>query len=271
MAMAQKHKWFGELLLRSPKPIRNLRNIPALGGLIHYLSHRILPADERVCAQIQGGPAKGIHLELNPRTGEMYFRGVVEIATQKVLVERLRPGMIFYDLGANVGFFSLLAARLVGAAGQVFSFEPDPEVAARLRRNVSLNEASTITVVEAGVWSANANVRFIRSDASSPDRGTGRFVLGENQADGASTRCVALDDFIQSAPPPNAIKCDVEGAELEALRGAKQLLETHHPWIMCEMHSDANDRTAREFLDNLGYKIETVDANHILATPATGN
>jgi|SRR5580658_3164353 FkbM family methyltransferase len=267
--MAQKHKWFGELLLRSPKPIRNLRNVPALGGLIHYLSHRILPADERVCAQVQSGPAEGIRLELNPRTGEMYFRGEVEIATQKVLVERLRPGMVFYDLGANVGFFSLLAARLVGAAGRVFSFEPDPEVAARLLRNISLNEVSTITVVEAGVWSANANVRFIRSDASSPDRGTGRFVADDDQPAGESTRCVALDDFVQSAPPPDAIKCDVEGAELEALRGAKKLLETHRAWVMCETHSDANDRTAREFLGNLGYEIETVDANHILATPTT--
>jgi FkbM family methyltransferase len=267
--MAQKRKWFGDLLLRSPKPIRSLRNVPALGGLIHYLSHRILPADERVCAQVQGGPAKGIRLELNPRTGEMYSRGEVEIATQKVLVERLRPGMVFYDLGANVGFFSLLAAKLVGAAGRVFSFEPDPEVASRLRRNISLNEVSTITVVEAGVWSANADVRFIRSDASSPDRGTGRFVVGENQEGAASTRCVALDDFVQSAPPPNAIKCDVEGAELEALRGARKLLETQRPWVICETHSDANDRTAREFLGNLGYEIETADANHILATPAT--
>jgi FkbM family methyltransferase len=265
--MAQKHKWFGELLLRSPKSIRSLRNVPALGRLIHYLSHRILPADERVCAEVQGGPAKGIRLELNPRTGEMYFRGEVETATQKALVERLQPGMVFYDLGANVGFFSLLAARLVGAAGRVFSFEPDAEVAARLRRNIGLNEVSTITVVEAGVWSTNANVRFIRSDASSPDRGTGRFVSDENQASGASTRCVALDDFVQSAPRPNAIKCDVEGAELEALRGARKLLEIHRPWIMCEMHSNANDRVAREFLGNLGYEIETVDANHILATP----
>jgi FkbM family methyltransferase len=267
--MAKKRNWFGELLLHAPKPIRSLRNVPALGGLIHYFSHRILPANERVRAQVQSGPAEGLRLELNPRTGAPYLRGEVEAATQKVLVQWLRPGMIFYDLGANIGFFSLLAARLVGASGRVFSFEPDAEVAARLRRNIALNEFSTITVVEAGVWSSNANVRFIPADASSPDRGTGKFPVDRNLTSGTEVHCVALDEFIRTAPAPDAIKCDVEGAELEALRGAKGLLETRRPWILCELHSEANDRMARDFLRNLGYEIETVDSIHILARPIT--
>src|ERR1035437_2742930 len=241
--MARTHKWFGALLLHSPAPIRSLRNIPVLGDLIHRLSHRILPTNERLCVRVQAGPAQGIRLEVNPRTGDAYLRGELEIATQKVLVERLRPGMVFYDLGANIGLFSLLAARLVGAGGRVFSFEPDAEVAARLRRNIEHNGFSNITVVEAGIWSVNANVRFIVSDASSPERGTGKLVAGENEADGTQVRCIALDDFIQTAPPPDAIKCDVEGAELEALRGAKRLFETQRPWIVCEMHSEANNRT----------------------------
>jgi FkbM family methyltransferase len=219
--------------------------------------------------QVQAGPAQGIRLELNPRTGGAYLRGEPEIATQQAMVERLRLGMVFYDLGANIGYFSLLAARLVGAGGRVFSFEPDAEVAARLHRNIELNGFSNVSVVEAGVWSVNANVRFVPSDASSPERGTGKFLVGEDQAAGTPTRCVALDDFIQSATPPDAIKCDVEGAELEALRGAKGLLETHRPWMICEMHSEANDRATREFLGHLGYDIESLDVNHILAKPRT--
>jgi FkbM family methyltransferase len=221
--------------------------------------------------QVQAGPAQGIHLELNPRTGEAYLRGEPEIAIQKALVERLRPGMVFYDLGANIGFFSLLAARLVGATGRVFSFEPDAEVAARLRRNVELNEFSNITVVEAGVWSASENVRFVPSDATSPERGTGTFLAGENQTAGTQTRCIALDDFIRSAPVPDAIKCDVEGAEIEALRGAKKLLQTRHPWIVCEIHSEENDRVVREFLGCMGYDVESLDINHIVAKPKAGS
>ena len=265
--MTQTQKWFGALLLHSPTSIRSLRNIPVLGGLIHYLSHRFLPTNERLCLRVQAGPAQGICLEVNPRTGDAYLRGELESETQKVLVERLRPGMVFYDLGANIGLFSLIAARLVGAGGRVFSFEPDAEVAARLRRNIELNGFSNITVVGAAIWSINTNVRFIRSDASSPERGTGKLLADENQTVGTRIRCIALDDFIETAPPPDGIKCDVEGAELEALRGAERLFQTRRPWIICEIHSEANDRSVRDFLGRLGYDIQSLDVNHVVGLP----
>jgi len=265
--MARRHKWFGTLLLYSPAPIRSLRKVPVLGNLIHRLSHRILPTSERLRVRIQAGPAQGLCLEVNPRTGGAYRRGELEIATQKLLAERLRPGMVFYDLGANIGLFSLLAARLVGMDGRVFSFEPDAEVVARLRRNIEQNGFSNITVVQAGIWSVNANISFLTSDASSPERSAGKLVIGGSDARATPVRCIALDDFIQTAPPPDAIKCDVEGAELEALRGAKRLFETRRPWIVCEMHSEATDRRARDFLGRLGYDIESLDVNHVVGHP----
>ena len=69
---------------------------------------------------------------------------------QTIVAERLRPGMVFYDLGANIGLFTLLAARLVGGTGKVFSFEPDSENATRLRRNIERNGFTNVTVVDAG-------------------------------------------------------------------------------------------------------------------------
>jgi FkbM family methyltransferase len=269
--MARRNKWFGSLLLRSPASIRSLRNVPVLGAAIHYLSHRILGANERICVRVEAGPARGILLELNPRTGQAYLRGEPEIATPQVLAEFLRPGMVFYDLGANIGFFSLMAARLVGTGGRVISFEPDAQVAARLRRNIELNGFSNITVVEAGVWSASEEVCFVPSDPTSPEGGTGRFVAGQDQTLGTRTRCIALDDFVQSSPPPDAIKFDVEGAEIEALRGAKRLLQTQRPWIVCEIHSEQSDRMAREFLGCLRYDVESLDINHIVAKPKAGS
>jgi FkbM family methyltransferase len=260
--------WMGKLLLRSPAPLRSLRDVPLLGDFIHRLSHRVLPADEKIWVQIEAGPAAGIWMELNPRTGQSYLRGEGEGAVQQVLAERLRPGMIFYDLGANIGLFSLLAARLVGAAGKVFSFEPDAEIAARLRRNIARNEFGNVAVIEAGVWSASNRVNFVVADSASPDRGLGKFVRDENGAAGVPIRCVALDDFILSAPPPNAIKCDVEGAEVEVFRGAEGLLRMRRPWIVCEMHSEANDLSLRNHLSRFGYVFERVDANHVLAVPS---
>src|ERR1700689_4799424 len=107
--------------------------------------------------------------------------------------------MAFYDLRANIGLFSLLAARIVGAGGHVFSFEPDAMVAERLRRNIARNEASNISVIEAGIWSTSGNVHFV-ADESSRERVTGRVLLDENQTVGMPIRSIALDDFIQSAP-----------------------------------------------------------------------
>jgi FkbM family methyltransferase len=265
--VARARDWMSHLMLHAPTPLRSLRSLPVIGNIIHRLSHWVLPVDERVWARVEVGPAEGLWLELNPRTGQNYLRGDAENAVQRILEGRLRPGMVFYDLGANIGFFTLLAARLVGMEGRVFSFEPDPAVAARLRRNIERNQFSNVTVMEAGVWSSTGNVEFVSADSSSPDRGVGKFVLAENGVSGTPTPGVALDDFAQSAPPPNAIKCDVEGAEIQVLHGAERLLRAHHPWIICEVHSEENDRNSREYLRRLSYRVDSVDANHILAEP----
>jgi len=256
----------GQLLLRSPVPLRSLGGVPVLGKLVHGLSYRLLPAEEKIWARIEAGPAKGIWLRLNPRTGRDYIRGEAETKIQEVLAERVRPGMVFYDLGANIGLFTLLAARLVGSRGKVFSFEPDAETAARLRGNIERNGLGNVSVVDAGVWSSSGSMKFTPADPSSPDRGLGRFVVGEDDAGSMRMRCVSLDDFIESAPPPDMIKCDVEGAEVEAFRGAEKLLRTNRPQIVCETHSDANERMLGKILSESGYRIEKLDANHILAS-----
>jgi FkbM family methyltransferase len=238
--------------------------MPIFGGLVHFLSYRILPANYWVWVQIQAGPAQGLWFELNPRTGGQYLRGEAEPVTQEVLASRLRPGMIVYDLGANIGLFSLLAARIVGPSGRVYSFEPDPETAVRLRRNIERNGFSNVTVVEAGAWSSTGYANFVPSDSSSPDRGLGRFEIDSN-ATGKSTRCVSLDDFVGEALPPQVIKCDVEGAELSVLRGAETILRAQRPWIICEMHSQLNAQRSRNFLRQCGYSLESLDDTHILA------
>jgi FkbM family methyltransferase len=252
-------------MLHSPVRLRSLRDFPIVGPFIHCLSYRILPAEEKIWARIEAGPAAGLWLELNPRVGHGYLRGETEATIQQVLAQRLQPGMVFYDLGANIGLFTLLAARLVDAKGKVISFEPDAEIAARLRRNIRRNEFANVTVIEAGVWSKSGYVNFVAADSSSPDRGVGRFVAEEDIATGTPTQCVALDDLLGNLPPPDAIKCDVEGAEVEALRGAEKLLQTRRPWILCEMHSKANERAVREHLVRLGYTLELLDQYHVLA------
>jgi FkbM family methyltransferase len=263
--MTSARNWMAALMLRLPASIRSFRRVPVLGSFLHAFSYQFLPADQKLWAQVETGPAKGIWLELNPRTGQNYRLGETEKACQAVVAERVRPGDIFYDLGANIGLFTLLAAKAAGATGKVFGFEPDVQIAERLRRNAARNGLSNITVVEMGVWSSSGSVNFISADSSSPDRGVGRFHL--DGAAGIPAPCVSLDDFVQSATAPRAIKCDVEGAEVEVFRGAENVLRAYRPWILCELHSRANDHAWRELVGRFGYSFEVVDENHVLALP----
>jgi FkbM family methyltransferase len=266
--MPRAREWIGDLLLRTPKSLRSLRNLPFVGNLIHRVSHSILPMDQKVWARVESGPAAGIWLELNPRTGQGYLRGEAEQAVQATLAERLRPGMTFYDLGANLGLFTLLAARLVTATGKVFSFEPDPENASNLRRNIDRNGFTNVTVVESGIWSSTGNRSFVAANADSPDHGLGKFVEHAPPESGTLMPCVSLDDFTQTAPPPDAIKCDIEGAEVEALRGGTKLLQSpSRPWIIVETHSPALDQAARAMLASCGYRLTAADELHVLAVP----
>jgi len=253
------------MLLHAPTALRSLREMPWLGNFVHRLSYRLIPVDQKIWVRVETGPAKGIWIELNPRTGQSYVRGEVETVVQRILAEYLKPGMIFYDLGANIGFFTLLAARLVGEGGKVFSFEPDPENAARLRRNIQRNDFTNVTVVDAGVWSVTQKLEFVAADFASPDHGIGRFVSTSGLDLGTSIACVSLDDFCKYSPPPDGIKCDVEGAEVEALRGAEKLLQAKHPWIICEIHSAENDRDAQEILNRFDYTLKATEDGHILA------
>jgi len=226
-----------------------------------------VPRDSLAWVQVQSGPARGLWLHLNPRTGTTYFEGHGEPGVQEALRQHLCPGMTFYDIGANIGFFSLLAARLVGKAGRVVAFEADPEIAARLREHVARNEFDRITVEEKAVWSEAKTVFFARTDpTTSPDRGLGH-VVSSSGGDAIRVSAESLDDYTWTQAPPDFLKCDVEGAEVEVFRGAQRLLKKKRPGIICEVHSEENHRLLLEEFSRLGYNCKPCGANHILAIP----
>ena len=158
------------------------------------------------------------------------------------LAAALNTAIITSNIGANIGFFSLLAARLVGPDGHVTSFEADPEVAGRLREHIARNNFSRVTVEQKAVWSERRRVTFLRTDPGvSPDRGLGH-VVGAASSDTIEVEGVSLDDYTAAFPAPDFLKCDVEGAEVEVFRGAGRLLREKRPGILCEMHSEENRR-----------------------------
>lgn len=244
-----------------------LRRVPVLGPFVRWVSGKLVPRDARVWAQIERGPAKGLWLHLNPRTGSDCLRGKGEPEVQATLETHLRPGMAFYDIGANIGFYSLLAARLVGETGHIVAFEADPEVAERLREHVKRNHFSNISVVQKAVWSESRMVSFARTDPKlSPDRGLGH-VVDASAPGNCEVQAISLDDFLPTSFRPDFLKCDVEGTEVEVFRGARRLLTECRPVVLCEMHSEENRHTLLMEFADLGYNCQSLDQNHVLALP----
>jgi len=267
--MAKSGGRMAKLLLRYAAPLSGLRRIPVLGGLLSWTSRRLVPANTLIWVQIQQGPAQGLWVRLNPRTGQGLQQGAGEPAMQQALVEHLRPGMTFFDLGANLGFFSLLAARLVGPSGRVVAFEADPEIAARLRENLAYNKFTHAVVEEKAVWSEPTWVSFSRVDSStSPDRGLGHVSAGDSPgANTISVEAVSLDQFISSHPVPDLLKCDVEGTETAVFEGAEQLLRQKRPILLVEIHSPENHRTLTRKFVQFNYDCSNLDETHLLALP----
>ena len=170
----------------------------------------------------------------------------------------LRPGMVFCDVGANIGVFTLMAAHQVGPQGRVFSFEPVPENFAVLRRNVEANHHANIVCIPKAVAQHNGNSRLFLSRfcgshslVSEPIEYRGEFLEVET---------VRLDS-VPSLDRIDVLKIDVEGAELEVLEGLGHL----RPQVILEYNSE---RVSRRGLDAsafllqlraLGYSVTNID------------
>ena len=219
--------------------------------------------------RVRTGPAKGLAFELSPRWEHAAWEGSYELSVQRRFVEFLKPSMTVFDVGANYGFYSLLAAR---REARVFAFEPDSQNAQALTRHASLNGLSDrIRIVPCAVFSYSGSIRLeprdggVHGNAHTASQPTARPTV--------PVRCITLDDFTASNPAPNLLKMDVEGAESEVLKGAERLFRTVRPILLCEIHDDANSRFAQEWLMQRSYSCDWLEGQatfprHLLAVPA---
>jgi FkbM family methyltransferase len=258
---------FGRMFQRHYQSLRGMGKLPLVGPVLTWAASRAVPRDARVWMQVKAGPAEGIWLELNPRTATATMNGTGERRELEIVREHLRPGMTFYDVGANIGIFSMMAARVVGPGGQVVAFEADPEIAERLREHARRNSFAWVNVEQKAAWRESGTVMFERVDASvSPDRGVGHVVDSKNERV-VSLDAIALDDCLAKYRPPDFIKCDVEGAEGEVFQGARRLLASHRPRVLCEIHSERSRELVLNEFSRFDYLYENCDDNHILALP----
>lgn len=153
-----------------------------------------------------------------------------------------RPGWTVLDVGANAGYFSLLAADLGGPGSHVVAFEPQPRIAALLRRTLELNAGARIDVVEAACGDHDGRVALV---TPTDPRNSGLATLRAEPASGptAIVPILRLDRFCaERGLAPDLMKIDVEGAEDAVLDGAQALLAGGRPrHVVCEVWPQTRD------------------------------
>jgi FkbM family methyltransferase len=156
-----------------------------------------------------------LSFDLGDRTQRTMYLGLFEPEETSLVQEILRPGDVFVDVGAHVGWFATLAARRVGPAGRVLACEPYPPNAARLRQNLARNQCENVQIVGAAVGSVAGTLNL----AAGGDSGS-VTALDWAQDDRISVPVLTLDDVTEGQENIALIKVDVEGWEPHVLRGA---------------------------------------------------
>ncbi|MBN1439739.1 MAG: FkbM family methyltransferase [Anaerolineales bacterium] len=182
-----------------------------------------------------------------------YWLGSYEMGKSARFADAVPAGGTVFDLGANVGYYTLIASLRAGEQGRVFAFEPLPRNLEFLRRHLALNQAGNVTVVGAAVSDRGGTVRFAE------DASTSRGRIGPEG--GFEVCAVALDEWIESGrlPVPDLLKIDIEGAEFLALQGMEKTLSQSHPPIFLSTHSGKIHKACLDFLAALGYRVFPTD------------
>jgi len=202
------------------------------------------------------GPLRGARW-IAGSTNHGCWLGTYEKEKQLSFWKTLRPGGVVYDIGASVGFYTLLGARGVGPDGRVYAFEPLTGNLEYLRRHLALNRATNVEIIEAAVSDVSGERCFDPGPNSS---------MGHLSAWG-SVRVISctLDQLFAEGRirPPTCVKIDVEGAEAAVIRGARQVLRTWRPPLLIATHGAEVHRETVTELTLLGYTVEDLYGNNL--------
>jgi len=181
--------------------------------------------------------------------------GAYEISGTRFVQTLLKPGMVFVDVGANSGYYSLIASGLVAPSGHVFAIEPAHIPYLKLVRNIQINGLENVKAIQSA-----AGIRSGRSVlyGSVVDRndGLGSLAPGSGRSRlGRDVRVVTLDEVVRDTPTGKAdlVKIDVEGTELDVLRGGEALLSSSSPPALLFESFDVAPIVA--FLTSFGYEV----------------
>lgn len=229
--------------------VKRLGREEVLSALLQRLPHKLAAelAEGKAATRKLDYQGHQIELVLSSPAMVKRLRSVEKEPFTVEWIERVvKPGDVVYDVGANVGAYSLIAAKVSGNAARVYAFEPSPATFHALARNVLLNGCGeSVVPVQLALWSRTGPVTI---DLRSLAAGAARHRIDRKPAGGSSTLTVVgvqLDDLVEGLglPVPTRMKLDVDGAELDVLRGAERTL-ARPEWqsLILELDPDETER-----------------------------
>jgi len=238
----------------------NLRMIKIYIFLHRILRHFFEFLPENFVFPALLGPLRGMRWVAHS-AGMGCMAGIYEKKPRRVFRDLIKKNDIVFDVGAHVGFYTLLASKRVGKNGRVFSFEPLPRNIFFLKKHISLNNLRNVEIMEFALSDKEDHVFF----DTSIDSFQGRIAVHGN----IKVYSTTLDRLVneRDIPPPNVLKIDVEGEEYNLLRGGEKILARYKPKILLSVHSHELRDKCSLFLKNLGYDIEFVTPVEFVAKP----
>jgi len=190
----------------------------------------------------------------------LFMKGEFDPAVFDPIRAALKPGGTFLDVGANIGYYSLLALDIVGPSGQVHGFEIDRRPARCLRRTAAAYGLQNLFLHEIAIGDREGPARFSLCSESGHSR------VSDN-GEGLAVPMTTLDSWraASSVQKIQAVKLDIEGGELWALKGAQRLLREERPVLVCEVFEGLEQRSGYRcddllsLLQQLDYEIEPLE------------
>jgi FkbM family methyltransferase len=236
----------------------SLYRMGLLSSLIRKGLNRAAPQGI-VQVRVAGGDLSGIQLNLDLQQEKDYWLGTYEPELQAATQDLVREGTVAYDVGANIGYISLLLARKLGPGGKVYSFEALPANLERLKANLKINELiDQVEVVPAAVVDHAGTVKFLVGPSGGMGKAEGSKGRKEFDYDTViQVKGISLDEFVyrDGKQPPQVIKMDIEGGEVLALPGMDRILREVRPLVFLELHGPEAANTAWQALNEAGYRI----------------
>ena len=246
---------------------------PILADSLRALTQRHRPG-VRTWHQVGAGLLRGCWLEVDPADSwaQKMLDSSYEPAVASALASLVQPGWVCLDVGAHVGYYSMVMARLTGPAGHVHAFEPHPNNQKVVVRHLERNALTSVVHLHS-IALGNADGKRVFRGTKGPDKSMEGYVEGMRNLTLPGMQKF-YEDFVEhiveqrrldgtvdrgEVPSPNLLKIDVEGAEVAVLEGTRDTLQSSRPIVLAELHTAATAVQCVNILKDCGYSVRVLN------------